>query len=206
MANDLTGVILAGGRSTRMGGGDKCLRDLGGQTVLSHIVGRARPQVGALILNANGEAGRFDGFGLPTVGDSVEGFAGPLAGVLAGLDWAAANRPDDRWVASFASDAPFVPSDLVERLMAPVRRGDAELACARSGGQAHPVFGVWPVALRQALRSAIVDEKIHKVDRWTGRYRLIAVDFPVEPFDPFFNVNDPDDLDTARKMVLNASA
>jgi molybdopterin-guanine dinucleotide biosynthesis protein A len=201
MRSDIAGVVLAGGQSTRMGGGDKCLRDLGGRPILSHILDRARPQVDRLVLNANGDPARFAPFGLPVVADTVEGYAGPLAGVLAGLDWAAANAPEAMWVASFASDAPFFPTDLVERMRAAVAGDMADLACAASGGQPHPVFGLWRVDLREALRDAMVREKIYKVDRWTARYRLATVEYPAVPDDPFFNANRPDDLEAARRQL-----
>jgi molybdopterin-guanine dinucleotide biosynthesis protein A len=201
MTSKVTGVILAGGRSTRMGGGDKCLRDLGGRPILAHIIERARSQTDSLILNANGDPGRFEAFGLPVVPDSVEGYAGPLAGVLAGLDWAASNMPGATWVASFASDAPFFPRDLVSRMLAAVEAEGADLACAASGGQAHPVFGLWRVDLREALRDAMVREHVYKVDRWTSRYRLTTVEYAITPFDPFFNANHPDDLDAARRQL-----
>ncbi|MBI1244208.1 MAG: molybdenum cofactor guanylyltransferase MobA [Alphaproteobacteria bacterium] len=201
MHNETAGIVLAGGRSTRMGGGDKCLRDLGGRPILSHIVERARGQVGALALNANGDSSRFSAFGLPVIADTVEGFAGPLAGVLAGLEWAGTPGSTATWVASFASDAPFFPRDLVERMHAAVIREHADMACARSAGQVHPVFGLWPVSLRADLRSAVVDERIYKVDRWTARYRCAVVDFSSEPIDPFFNTNTPDDLEAARRLL-----
>lgn len=201
MRIDTAGVVLAGGQSTRMGGGDKCLRDLGGRPILAHIVGRARPQVSSLVLNANGDPARFAVFGLPVAADTVEGYAGPLAGVLAGLDWAAANAPGAKWMASFASDAPFFPTDLVARLHAAIAAEGAELACASSGGQAHPVFGLWRVDQREALRDAMVREKIYKVDRWTARYRLATVEYPAVPDDPFFNANRPDDLEAARRQL-----
>ncbi len=205
MRTDIAGVVLAGGQSTRMGGGDKCLRDLGGRPILAHILDRARPQVAALVLNANGDPARFASFGLPVIADTVEGYAGPLAGVLAGLDWAAANAPAAKWVASFASDAPFFPKDLVARLHAAVDGEQADLACAASGGQSHPVFGLWRVDLREALRDAMVREKIYKVDRWTARYRLATVEYQAVPVDPFFNANRPDDLDAARRQLEQTS-
>ena len=201
MSSNVAGVILAGGLSRRMGGGDKCLRPLGGRPLLAHIVERARPQVAALVLNANGDPARFAGFSLPVAADVIEGFAGPLAGVLTGLEWAAQNAPQCRWVASFASDAPFVPRDLVARLLAAADAEKADLACAMSDGQAHPVFGLWRVDLAGDLRRAVVDEGIHKVDRWTARYRLAQVEFPATPFDPFFNANRPEDLAEAERLL-----
>lgn len=207
----IAGVILAGGQSRRMGGGDKCLRDLGGRPILAHIVERAGPQVEALVLNANGDPVRFADFGLPVAADVIEGFAGPLAGVLTGLDWAAAHAPDCTHVASFASDAPFFPKDLVARLAEAVAREGADLACAASQGRAHPVFGLWPLALREDLRRAMIEEDLRKVDAWTARHRLVEVAFaPVEtaggPLDPFFNTNRPEDLAEAERFAALAPA
>ena len=197
----IAGVLLAGGRSRRMGGGDKSLRPLGGRPIIAHVIERARPQVRALALNANGDPARFSRFDLPVVADSVEGYAGPLAGVLAGLDWAAAAVPGCAWVASFATDAPFLPRDLVPRLVAGLAGDRFEPACAASGGQVHPVFGLWPLALRDTLRRALVVEGMRKVDLFTARYRLVTVDFPVGEVDPFFNTNSPEDLETAERLL-----
>ena len=199
----VAGVLLAGGLSRRMGGGDKALAALGGKTILERVIGRVGPQVRALALNANGDPARFAGFGLPVVADVVEGFAGPLAGVLTGLEWAAAEAPECPWVASFATDAPFLPADLVARLAEAVARDGADMACAASAGRSHPVFGLWPVALKDDLRRAVIDEGIRKVDVWTGRYRLTVAEFAVEPVDPFFNANRPDDLEVAAAMLAN---
>ena len=195
------GLLLAGGQSRRMGGGDKPLRLLAGRPLLAHIVERVAPQVRRLVLNANGDPGRFAAFGLPVAADAVEGFVGPLAGLLTGLDWAASEAPDCPWVASFPGDAPFLPGDLVARLLAAVESGQADLACAASAGQSHPVAGLWPVRLRHELRRALVEEDVRKVDRWTGRYRLATVAFAAEPIDPFFNANRPEDLVEAERWL-----
>ena len=202
MPSDIVGVLLAGGQSRRMGGGDKCLRTLGGETLLERVVAQTRPQVGTLILNANGEATRFVDYGLPVVADVVQGFSGPLAGVLTGMEWTLENAPEARWVATFATDAPFFPDDLVIRLWAATSDAGADLACAESGGRAHPVFGLWPVRLAQDLRTALVDENVRKIDAWTARYDLVRVPFPTEPFDPFFNLNRPEDLEEAERMLI----
>ena len=201
----IAGVLLAGGQSRRMGGGDKCLLPLGGKPILAHVIERARPQVAALALNANGDAARFAAFGLPVVPDGVPGFAGPLAGVLAGLDWAAALVPGVTHVASFATDAPFLPRDLVPRLVAALD-GRHELAAAASLGRTHPVFGLWPIAIRDALRRALVEEGVRKVDVFTQRYTLEVVDFPVGEVDPFFNTNHQDDLEAARLLLASAES
>ncbi|MBM3548693.1 MAG: molybdenum cofactor guanylyltransferase MobA [Alphaproteobacteria bacterium] len=200
MPKGVVGVLLAGGQSSRMGGGDKSLRLLGGRSILDRVVERVRPQVGRLILNANGDPSRFAATGLPVVADSVEGFVGPLAGVLAGLDWAAANVKSAVWIATAATDAPFVPRDLLRRLIRATEAG-AELVCATSNGRTHPVIGLWPVRLREDLRRALTDEDLRKVDVWTSRYRVAFVDFPADPIDPFFNVNTPEDLAAAERLV-----
>jgi molybdenum cofactor guanylyltransferase len=200
-AAGVVGVLLAGGQARRMGGGDKCLRQLGEATILEHVVARARPQVATLVLNANGDPGRFAAFGLPVAADVVEGFAGPLAGVLTGMQWARTERPDCPWIATVATDTPFFPADLVARMLAAVQEDDAELACASSGGRTHPVFGLWPVRLADELRAAMVEEGIRKVDVWTARHRLVEVPFATDPIDPFFNTNRPEDLAEAERLL-----
>jgi molybdopterin-guanine dinucleotide biosynthesis protein A len=198
---NVIGALLAGGLARRMGGGDKPLRLLGGRPLLDHVIERMRPQVAALVLNANGDPSRFAAYGLPVIADSVPDFAGPLAGILAGLDWTADYRPDCPVVVSVPTDAPFLPADLVSRMMRAMTAEAADLACAASGGQAHPVIGLWPVRLRSELRHALVDEGVRKVDVWTARYRLTTVPFPDKPVDPFFNANRPEDLDQAASLL-----
>jgi len=197
----IVGVLLAGGLSRRMGGGDKCLRALGGATILARVIDRVRPQVGTLIINANGDPARFAAFGLPVVADTVAGFAGPLAGVLTGLDWARAHAPGAHDIVTVPTDGPFVPRDLVARLIAARAAAGADLAQAASGGQAHPVVGLWPLRLLDDLRRAVVDEGVRKVDAWTGRHRLATAEFPTEPVDPFFNANRPEDLAEAERLL-----
>lgn len=200
----VAGVLLAGGLARRMGGGDKGMRTLLGRPLLDWVIERARPQVAALALNANGDPARLLRFGLPVIADGVPDHAGPLAGVLAGLDWAAAAVPGATHVASFATDAPFLPRDLVRRLAAALGEG-AELACAASGGRSHPVFGLWPIALRHDLRRAM-EEGVRKVDQWTGHYRLATVEFDAAPLDPFFNVNRAEDLAAAEGLAALAGS
>jgi molybdopterin-guanine dinucleotide biosynthesis protein A len=201
MASDaarVAGVLLAGGLSRRMGGGDKTLKPLSGRPVLAHVIDRVRPQVAALALNANGDPARFAEYGLPVVADTVEGFAGPLAGVLAGLDWAARAAPECRWLLSAPTDAPFLPKDLAERLVAASAR--AEVVVAASGGRSHPVAALWAMSLREALRAALA-RGIRKVEDFTRDHRLASVEFPTEPIDPFFNLNRPEDLDEAERLL-----
>jgi len=204
---NILGVLLAGGLARRMGGGDKCLRPLGGRPLLDRLIEIIRPQVGSLILNANGDPDRFASYGLPVVADVIEGYAGPLAGVLTGLEWARANAPEAEWVMSFATDAPFLPGDLVARLYDTVGADGAEMACAASGGRAHPVFGLWPVAIADELRRAMIEEDMRKIDRWTARYDLAEVAFAdIDGRDPFFNVNRPENLEEAERALAGAPA
>jgi molybdopterin-guanine dinucleotide biosynthesis protein A len=201
MRTDTFGLVLAGGLARRMGGGDKVLIRIGNETILQRTLTRLTPQVSGVVLNANGDPARFAMFGLPIVADSVPDFAGPLAGILAGLDWVAANRSDTEWIVSVPGDCPFLPRDLVARLHAARIDGKKPLACAHSGDWRHPVAGVWPVALRDDLRHAVVEEGLRKIEVWTGRYGIALADWPTEPVDPFFNVNTPEDVEKATKLV-----
>jgi molybdenum cofactor guanylyltransferase len=194
-------VLLAGGLARRMGGGDKPMRTIGGRTILERVIARLKPQCDGLVLNANGDPARFAAFGLLVIADDVADFPGPLAGILATLDWMAANRPDIKHVLSAAADCPFLPRDLVTRLEQARAAENAELAVAASDGQTHPVIGLWSVHLRDELRHALVKEDIRKIDRWTARYPLATVTWPVTPLDPFFNANTVDDITEAERLA-----
>lgn len=204
MNSETVAVLLAGGLSRRMGGQDKMLRDLGGQSILARVIARMEPQAGRLLLNANGDLARFADFGLPVAADVVEGHAGPLAGVLTGMEWARANAPDCPWIVTAPTDAPFLPRDLVRRLLAAAAEEGADMVCAASGGRRHPVCGLWPVRLADELRRAMLEEDIRKVDMWTGRYRLAVADWPASPIDPFFNANRPEDLAEAERILAES--
>jgi molybdopterin-guanine dinucleotide biosynthesis protein A len=194
-------VLLAGGLARRMGGGDKPMRQIGGRAILDRVIARLQPQCDTLILNANGDPARFVAFGLPVIADGVADFPGPLAGILAGLDWAATQRPNVSHILSAAADCPFLPRDLVARLhQARIAEG-AQLAVAASDGQSHPVIGLWSVALREELRHALVVEDVRKIDRWTARYKLATVTWPTTPLDPFFNANTMDDIAEAERLA-----
>jgi molybdopterin-guanine dinucleotide biosynthesis protein A len=194
-------VLLAGGLARRMGGGDKPMRTIGGRTILERVIARLAPQCDGLILNANGDPSRFAAFGLPVIPDQVADFPGPLAGILAGLDWAAKHRPEVSHMLSAAADCPFLPRDLVARLGNALMKEDAQLAVAASDGQSHPVIGLWSVTLREELRHALTVEDIRKIDRWTARYRLATVTWPVTPLDPFFNANTVEDIAEAERLA-----
>lgn len=194
------GCVLAGGLARRMGGGDKPLRLLGGRPMLDHALARLTPQVAAVVLNANGDPARFATYRLPVIPDGLPDHPGPLAGILAALDWAAGHRPDLPWVVSVPGDSPFIPDDLVARLHAAREAAGVPLACARSGGQAHPPVGLWPVALRDDLRAALTGGE-RKIDRWTARHGCAHADWRDRPIDPFFNANAPEDLAAAEGLL-----
>jgi molybdenum cofactor guanylyltransferase len=194
------GLILAGGLARRMGGGDKTLIPIGEKTILERAIARLGSQCAGLLINANGDLSRFSRFGLPVVSDDIEGFAGPLAGILAGLDWVAANAPATTWIVSVPGDCPFLPHDLVARLHGARSAQQQPLACARSGEWRHPVVGLWPVGLRHDLRNAL-EAGARKIEAWTGKHGVALAEWPADPVDPFFNVNTPEDAAEAERMV-----
>jgi molybdenum cofactor guanylyltransferase len=195
------GAILAGGLARRLGGGDKTLRQVGGHTVLASLIERLTPAVTRLIINANDNPVRFAAHGLPIVPDTLPDHAGPLAGVLAALDWTAASEPSVAWVVTVPGDAPFLPRDLVIRLHEACRREGARLACAGSLGRTHPVVALWPVSIRDELRQVLTEQGIRRIDRFTEPYKRAVVPWDATPVDPFFNVNTPEDLAEADRLV-----
>jgi molybdenum cofactor guanylyltransferase len=195
------GLVLAGGLARRMGGGDKAMIRIGGATILERVLDRLRPTCTELLLNANGDPGRFACFNLPVIADGVPDFAGPLAGILAGLDWTATHAPGISYVVSAPGDCPFLPPDLVERLHRARSETNLPLACARSGEWRHPVIGLWPIALREDLRSALRAEGLRKIELWTARHGIAIADWPSHPVDPFFNVNTPEDAALAERIA-----
>ena len=202
MSNPPTlGLVLAGGLARRMGGGDKARIRVGGATILARLLACLKPQCERIIINANGDPVRFADTGLPVVADDVPDFAGPLAGILAGLDWAAAHAPQLEWLLSVPGDCPFLPKNLLARLHEARLAAGTPLACARSGEWRHPVVGLWPVALREDLRRALTQESLHKIEIWTARHGIAIADWPAEPVDPFFNVNTPDDAARAEAVA-----
>jgi molybdopterin-guanine dinucleotide biosynthesis protein A len=201
MSHPTLGLILAGGLARRMGGGDKARIRIGGVTILGRVLACLQPQCDRIIINANGDPARFADTGLPVVSDSVPDFAGPLAGILAGLDWAAAHTPEAADIVSVPGDCPFLPVNLVERLEVARAAEKLPLACARSGDWRHPVVGLWPVALRDDLRRALVEEDLHKIEVWTARHGVAIANWPAKPVDPFFNVNTPEDVVQAEHIA-----
>jgi molybdopterin-guanine dinucleotide biosynthesis protein A len=195
------GLVLAGGLARRMGGGDKARIRIGGATILERTLERLKPQCSRIVINANGDAARFADTRLAVVADSVPDFAGPLAGILAGLDWAAANAPAFEWLVSVPGDCPFLPKDLVTRLHDARIAAGTLLACAKSGEQTHPVVGLWPISLRENLLHALVGEGLRKIDLWTARHGVATAAWPIAPVDPFLNVNTPDDAARAEDIA-----
>lgn len=205
MSRDIAGIILAGGLSRRMGGGDKTLLALRGRPLLDHVVRRLAPQVGSLVLSANGDPARFAAFGLSVLADTVEGHAGPLAGILTGLEWAAANTACKSLVTA-AGDTPFLPADLVTTLAAAAASRPGSIAVASSSGRRHPTFALWPLGLRQALRHFLVDEDNRRVSAFIERHDFVEVEFPLlaaggDEIDPFFNINVANDLAVAERLL-----
>lgn len=204
----IAGVILAGGLARRMGGGDKALLEVGGQTLLARVIARLAPQVDEIVLNANGNPARLARFGLPVVPDTVEGFAGPLAGVLAGMRWAAARGHTH--VASAAGDTPFFPSDLVARLKAAAEDSGQPIAMAATndperGLTEHPTFALWPVDLAGDLEQALTVGHMRKIIVWTSRHGCARAVFDEGADYPFFNVNTPEDMVAAERIASGAT-
>ena len=194
-------ALLAGGLARRMGGGDKCLRPLAGRPLLAHVIERMQPQSETLILNANGDPGRFACFGLPVVADRIGGHPGPLAGLLTGMLWALAHAPGASDLVTVPTDSPFLPLDLVGRLSSARTAAGTSIAVAASNGRVHPVVGLWPVTLAAALRTALEQEGLRKVEAWAARHPLTTVAFEGESIDPFFNVNSPAELADAERLL-----
>lgn len=197
----VTGVILAGGLARRMGGQAKPLLALGETSILSRVIEVLRPQCASLTLNANTELNRYQLYQLPILTDAIDGFLGPLAGVLAGMDAAAENQPDVNFLLSAPGDTPFLPQDLVARLYAAKTQEQASIAVAASGGRAHHTVALWDISLREALRKALTDEGVRAVSEFIARHKKVDVDWSLDPYDPFFNVNSPEDLEIAAEIL-----
>jgi molybdopterin-guanine dinucleotide biosynthesis protein A len=198
-------VVLAGGLARRMGGGDKCLELIAGRPILAHVLERLSGQADRILLNANGDPARFASWGLPVVADVVAGFGGPLVGVLTALEWAMEHATEITDVVSVPADGPFLPRDLVRRLVEKRAEAGAVLTRAASNGRPNPVVGLWPLTLAADLRRAVVQEGIAKVDEWTARYPMATIEFATQP-DPFFNANTPGDLAEAERLLAEGQA
>ncbi|MBB3017807.1 molybdopterin-guanine dinucleotide biosynthesis protein A [Microvirga lupini] len=199
------GVILAGGLSRRMDGNDKALLSLAGRPLMDHVTGRLAPQCEGVILNANGDPSRFGRTSFPVIPDSIPDHPGPLAGILAALEWSAAHQPDIGWIVSVPADTPFIPMNLVLRLHRACSENRKLIACAASGSQVHFAVGLWPVSLRHDLRQALADQGMRSIRDWIGRHGHAEASWPVEPVDPFFNINTPEDFRHAKALVRQES-
>ncbi len=205
ISENIVGVILAGGQSRRFGGGDKFVRELNGEALVDRVIERVRPQTGQMIISSNTETPYLTKFELPIVADTIQGYAGPLAGILSGMEWTRENAPECEWIVSFPSDAPFVPLDCVAQMLEQAVADNAEIVCASSGGRTHPVCALWWVDLADNLRQAMMEEEMRKIDLWTARHQLSVREFSDQPFDPFFNINHPEDLEQAEKILAELS-
>ena len=203
--SEVAGVILAGGLSRRMGGGDKSLLEVGGRSMLAAVMDRLADQAAPLVLNANGDPRRFEHFGLPVFADPIDGYVGPLAGILGGMRWARQNSAA-RWIVTVPADTPFIPRNLVDHLLTSLGVGDAEIAIARSGGRSHPVVGLWQLEMADDLEHWLGDADHRRADAWVASRRFVEVTFDSDQeFDPFFNVNTPQDAMTAAGLAVKVS-
>ena len=200
---DIPGIILAGGLSRRMGGGDKGLLMLGKTTIIERVIDKISPQVGSLAININGDSSRFPDYKLPIIPDSIKGYLGPLSGILAGMEWAFKNG--NRYIATVAADTPFLPDDFIKRLHTMVKSKNLNIGIAASrilsGDDVfiHPTFGIWEVALKDDLRDALANDT-RKIMFWAKKFKLDYYYFDTSDklSDPFFNINTPDDLEEAK--------
>jgi len=200
-SENIVGIILAGGQSRRFGGGDKFIKELKGETLIDRVIERVRPQTRQMIISSNHETPHLKKFKLPIVADSIQGQAGPLAGILAGMEWAKDQAKKYDWAVSFPTDAPFVPLDCVEKMLKRATADKVEIVSVASGGRTHPVCALWRIDLADNLRQAMVEEEMRKIDLWTARHSLSVLEFPDQPYDPFFNINRPEDLAQAEKIL-----
>lgn len=200
VSESVVGIILAGGLARRMGGGDKCLLPLAGKTLLQRTIDRAQPQVEQLLLNANGNSLRFARTRLPVVPDVYPNNLGPLAGIHAGFSWLQANAPQAEWLVSFASDTPFFPANLVENLLAAAQTSSSKLAVAISKSRVHPVFSLWHISLKEQIEAQLDSGVAPRLQEWMTIQKPVHVEFNADAYDPFFNINTPQDLYAAEPM------
>jgi molybdopterin-guanine dinucleotide biosynthesis protein A len=198
---DIAVVVLAGGQATRLGGGDKCRRLISGTSIIDRVIAALRPQTNLLLLSANGPPERFSDLGLTVIGDGETELQGPLGGLLSAMSWIAENAPSITGLVSAPADSPFLPADLVDRLQAAATQGPGEIAMASSGGRKHPVAALWPLGLRDALAETLAAPGSRSVLKFANRFKVVTEEFSVDPVDPFFNVNTPEDLAAAEKLA-----
>lgn len=185
----VVGLLLTNNAHRNQHCGEKCLKKLMGRPILSYVVEQVSPQVSSLILNANGDPTRFDFADLPVVPDAIEGLNGPLVGILTGMEWARDNDPNCEWLATFGTDSPFIPRDVVSHMLKEIERNDADMAYISCGGKPHPEYGIWPIELAEDLRYALTEENIKRVDKWTELYNPIVVEYSAQPIDRFALTN-----------------
>lgn len=196
--------VLAGGQARRMGGKIKPLIEVAEKTILSHILDNIKQQTtGPVVLNVNSASEQFADYDLPLVKDVIPDFAGPLAGILTGLDWMSRQNPKPDYMLSLPGDAPLIPKDLVERLMKAITETSSDIASVSSNNRTHPVIALWSLDLLEDLRTGVVEEHIRKIDLWTGKRKTVYVDWKTDAYDPFYNINRTEDLKGAEDILLN---
>lgn len=198
----MLGVLLSGGLSRRMGGEDKALVSIAGQTLVQTTLSRLNPQVSDVLLNTNRDCDFFADLGVEIRADSLDGFLGPLAGVLTGMEWARSKAGEDALILTAAVDCPLFPLDLGQRLLS-ILSGERDIAVARSGGRIHPVFGLWRVRLAYDLRRHLSDGGNRKMMDWIMARNPAFADWPAAPADPFMNINTPQDLKDLASLSLH---
>tara|TARA_B100001123_G_C15045653_1_gene921381 strand:- start:165 stop:785 length:621 start_codon:yes stop_codon:yes gene_type:complete len=196
----ITGCILVGGQSLRMGGGIKSLKQINNESILERVINRSKTQVKYLSINSNSDEKKLIKFLLPIFSDVIKGFLGPLAGIHAALNWAKKNNPQHEWVATFAGDTPFFPNDIVKRLYEEAIKKNKKIIIPKSGGRNHPVFGLWHISLEDDLAISLKKNNARKIDHWAKKYFFGTVDFKYKNYDPFFNINTPEDLIKAEEI------
>jgi molybdopterin-guanine dinucleotide biosynthesis protein A len=189
-------VILAGGRSSRMGGGDKCLLPVNGKSLIAHILDALTPQTSDMLININSDPAAFLKFGLPVLPDVIGGFQGPLAGLLTGMLWSRRRHPRQPYLLSVASDVPFLPGDLVARLSQGLADQHADIAIASCPQGTHPTIGLWPVDLAERLEHDLMETNIRSMHQWIGTFRVARAEFASAAL---ANVNTPADLTACRQ-------
>jgi len=199
----ISAVILAGGAARRLGGGDKPLRTIAGKSILDWIIGRIEPQVQFLAISANGDPTRFASYALPVLPDLVPDL-GPMAGIASAMEWAKKTNPAASHVLLVSGDTPFLPPDLVERLSIVTALNASQIVAASSSGKIHPTIALWPLAAMPMIKKALSEKKGRRVSDWLSILNHHSVEWDHDLFDPFFNVNTPEDLQEAEKIALSA--
>ena len=200
--HNILGAILAGGKSKRMGK-DKLFLELNNKMLIEHTINKVEKYLKDIIIITNQKNEYFSRKNLTTVEDCIEGQLGPLVGILTAMKWAKENLKECSWIATFPCDTPFFPETIIKKFIEKSKKKDSLLLCASSHGRKHNIFGLWSLDLYEKLRDDLINNKIRKVQDWTEKHKITNVEFDFKEYDPFFNINTLDDLETAKKIVKN---